>query len=604
MARQARWLGDAQVAKAERLAPEFDLIEFPFWADAGGRTERFRCRAVSAGYNRDLAAAPDDHAPTVDVHTLGSPPTGDEQDPIGHAIRFDSSAARSRADDAKRHLAPAQREGPLVRSIFLPGRRVQELFSMKLGLHQSARMEQRLLQSPQMIQAMQILQLSAADLEERIEHELTENPFLELKEGGEAEPGGEGESEAAQGRSNAAENALAELEALERDRRRLESPRSSYDGEADKKLEAMQNTPDHPKSMAGALLGELSLLDLDAREHAIAEQLVFSLDQRGYLTRTLEEVAAECGQVDVQVDDVSAVLETLRRSTHPALGARDLRESLLLQLGPPGEAPDLVWRMVSDHLDDIVTNRLPRIAKATGASMAEVNEALQTIRSLDPSPGADYGDERAAAITPDVIVEEIDGRAEVRLNRERVPALTLTPAYRELLKQAKRGDGAREWVKKRLESARWFLEAVAQRQSTLLRIAKEMFARQRGFLERGAAGMAPMRMQEIADQVGVHISTVSRAVSGKYVQTPRGTYALKFFFTGGTQTEGGDIASQASIQQTLAELVAQEDPKNPLSDDQLAELLEQRAHVKIARRTVTKYRKALSIPASVQRRVY
>ncbi len=473
---------------------------------------------------------------------------------------------------------------------------------MKLGLHQSARMEQRLLQSPQMIQAMQILQLSAADLEERIEQELTENPFLELKDGASEEGAGEGPADGAA--QSAAENALAELEALDRDRRNQEPSRTSFDGDADRKLEAMQNTPSLPKSTAGVLLDELALLDLDAREHAIAEQLIFSLDQRGYLSQSLDEIAKDCETPHTTREEVEAVLATLRRSTHPALGARDLRESLLLQLGPPGDAPDLVWRMVSEHLDDIVTNRLPRIAKATGASMSEVNEALETIRSLDPSPAADYGENRAVAITPDVIVEEIDGRTEVRLNRERVPALTLSPTYRELLKQAQRGDGAREWVKKRLESARWFLEAVAQRQSTLLRIAQAIFERQQGFVERGVAGMVPMRMQEVADQVGVHISTVSRAVSGKYAQTPRGTFALKYFFTGGTSTDGGEPTSQASIQQTLSDLVAQEDPKNPLSDDQLADLLEQRAHVKIARRTVTKYRKALSIPASSQRRVF
>jgi RNA polymerase sigma-54 factor len=481
---------------------------------------------------------------------------------------------------------------------------------LKLGLHQSARMEQRLLQSPQMIQAMQILQLSAVDLEERIEQELSENPFLELREGSGEEsaatgPGGE------EGWSEGAEQALAQLEAMERTRAPRERARDT--GEADRKLEALQNTPDTPRSMAAALLEELAMLDFTPRERAIAQQIVFALDARGYATQSHEELARECqvsGELGSQrsepvtVEEVELVLKELRHATHPALGAGDLRESLLLQLGPKGAHPDLARRMVEEHLDDIVTNRLPRICRATGASMAEVNEALELIRSLDPSPAANYGEERAAAITPDVIVEEQDGRAEVRLNRESLTALTLSPTYRELLKQARRGDGAREWVKKRLESARWFLEAIAQRQSTLLKIAQVIFARQAGFLERGMAGLVPMRMQEVADEVGVHISTVSRAVSAKYAQTPRGTFPLKAFFTGGTQTEEGELTSQASIQQKLAALVAQEDPKNPLSDDQLADLLEQREHIKIARRTVTKYRKALSIPSSSQRRVY
>ncbi len=162
----------------------------------------------------------------------------------------------------------------------------------------------------------------------------------------------------------------------------------------------------------------------------------------------------------------------------------------------------------------------------------------------------------------------------------------------------------REWVKKRVEAARWFIEAVHQRQSTLLRIAQVIFVRQKAFLERGVPGFQPLRMQEVADQVGVHISTVSRAVAGKYAQTPRGIYPLKYFFAGGTQKASGEVASQVSIKQRIADLVAGEDADHPLSDDELANLLEEKDHVRIARRTVTKYRKALSIPSSNQRRKF
>jgi RNA polymerase sigma-54 factor len=203
-----------------------------------------------------------------------------------------------------------------------------------------------------------------------------------------------------------------------------------------------------------------------------------------------------------------------------------------------------------------------------------------------------------------VIVEEQDGEFDVRLERQRVPRLSLSPAYREFLRQAKKGDGVREWVKKRVEAARWFIEAVHQRQSTLLRIAQVIFVRQKPFLERGVPGFQPLRMQEVADQVGVHISTVSRAVAGKYAQTPRGIYPLKYFFAGGTQKASGEVASQVSIKQRIADLVSGEDADHPLSDDELANLLEEKDHVRIARRTVTKYRKALSIPSSNQRRKF
>jgi RNA polymerase sigma-54 factor len=322
------------------------------------------------------------------------------------------------------------------------------------------------------------------------------------------------------------------------------------------------------------------------------------------LLQPLEEVAEELAEDHATPEELHELLVELRRLIHPALGASDLRECLLLQLDASGVDSGLVRTMVEAHLDDITTNRLPRIAKSTGRSIAEVKEALETIRALDPTPAIDHQAEPAAAILPDVVVEEVDGRWEVRLTRARIPELTISSAYKHLLRQARRGDGVQEWVKKRLESARWFIDAIVQRQSTLQRIATCIFERQRDFLDRGVKALRPLRMQEVADQVGVHISTVSRAVSGKYAQTPRGTYALKFFFTGGTPRETGGVASQASIKQRIRELVDQEDPTSPLSDDQLAEMLEQRDKVKIARRTVTKYRKALSIPASSQRRQF
>jgi RNA polymerase sigma-54 factor len=473
---------------------------------------------------------------------------------------------------------------------------------VKLGLHQSARLEQRLVQSPQMIQAMQILQLPAVDLEERIEQELTENPFLEPSEPGAPDEDGSAEGAAERGRL---ESMLDELERHERDWNGRGRARTAYDDEADKKLEALQNTPAAPRTLAEALIDELSLLDLDERGHELAEYLIYSLDHRGYLAQPLAEIAAECGVEGATEAELAAVLATLRESLHPALGARDLREALLLQLDAHGIEDSLVRAIVDHHLDDVTTNRLPRIAKATGRGMEDVKQALETVRTLEPNPGAGFGDGVAAAILPDVIVEEIDGRYEVRLTRSRMPELRVNhPLYRQLLAQAKKGDGAQEWVKKRIEAARWFIDAIHQRQNTLLKIANKIFEHQRDFLDRGIKALHPLRMQQIADEVGVHISTVSRAVSGKYAQTPRGTHPLKFFFTGGTQKESGEVESQAAIKQRIAELVAQENQAEPLSDDQLAALLEAREKIKIARRTVTKYRKALSIPSSSQRRVF
>lgn len=477
-------------------------------------------------------------------------------------------------------------------------------------------MDQRLLQSPQMIQAMQILQLSGLDLEDRIQQELNENPLLEVLEPGVTEPdplatpsADASPAELANAREERQVEAILEdLERYQRDAPDGRRPAGSPD-EGDKKLEAMANTPDQGKTLAEALVEELAILSLEPRDRRLAEYVIHSLDERGWLTEPHEDVAREAstlieGDEPFTAEDVAIVLEEIRRISHPALGARDLKECLMLQIQALELDDPLVGQIVESHLEDVEHNRLPRIAKATGRTIEDVKQAIEQLRTLEPSPGAGYGEQVADVITPEVIVEEIDGEYQVRLLRERSRELRLSPQYRELLKQAKKGDGVRDWVKKRLESARWFIDAVQLRQSTLLRVAESIFKRQRGFLEKGTSGFQPLRMQEVADEIGVHISTVSRAVSGKYAQTPRGIFPLKFFFAGGTQKSTGEVASQISIKQRLAEIISGEDPDRPLSDDEIADLLEEKDHVRIARRTVTKYRKALNIPASTERRKF
>ena len=473
-------------------------------------------------------------------------------------------------------------------------------------------MEQRLVQSPQMIQAMQILQLSALDLQERIDQELAENPFLEVAEPEPSEDAKAGEGAGKEAAETAPERdgldqMLEEMERYERDFGDGTRASGVSSEEGDKKYEAMQNTPNQPETLAQALLSQAAILDLDERQHAILEYLVFSLDERGYLEEAFDDIAAHLSHdLDpvVTPEEVYGTLLRLREVTHPAIGAHDLAECLLLQLDARGMDQPLVRGLIENHLPDLEANRLPRVAKATGRSIDDIKQALEIIQTLDPVPGSEYGTTRNSTIQPDVIVEEEDGAYRVRLDRERVRDLTVSPAYRKMLEQAKDDDGVRDWVKKRLESARWFIDAVAQRQSTLLRIAEALFQRQSDFLDRGVAALHPLRMQEIADEVGVHISTVSRGVAGKYAQTPRGIFPLKFFFTGGTAKDSGEVESQVSIKERIRDIVANEDSKKPLSDDQIARQLADTEGIHIARRTVTKYRKALGLPSSSKRRTY
>ena len=303
-------------------------------------------------------------------------------------------------------------------------------------------------------------------------------------------------------------------------------------------------------------------------------------------------------------DEFACLLQELRQATHPALGASDLRECRLLQLDRMAPEPSLLHTLVTLHLADVAANRLPHIARATGHSVADVGQAIELLRTLDPCPGSAYGEAPAEVIRPEIFVEEIDGAFLVRLTREGTGELTISADYAKMLREAPRGDSARRWVTQRLAAARWFIDAVAQRQSTLLRIARAIFERQGAFLQKGPKALEPLRMGEVADETGVHISTVSRAVAGKYAQTPHGILSLRSFFSGGTAKTSGGVASRKSIQERMKELVKEEDPTDPFSDDRLADLLHERDGIRLARRTVTKYRKILAISSSNQRRVF
>jgi RNA polymerase sigma-54 factor len=259
---------------------------------------------------------------------------------------------------------------------------------------------------------------------------------------------------------------------------------------------------------------------------------------------------------------------------------------------------------VEQHLDDLSMNRLPKIARDTGASLEEIKDAWEFIRHhLNPHPGSEFGVSRNSVINPDVVVEEIDGQFEIRIERGGTPDLSISPIYRNLLKESRPDPKVFEYLRRKIESAKWFIDAIQQRQSTLQRISETLVHRQEEFLRDGVEHLRPMKMQDVAEVVGVHISTVSRAISGKYIQTPQGILPMKRFFSGGTQSESGEMVSQRAIKQRIADIIEKEDRKAPLSDDEIVKRLKADG-LTIARRTATKYRKALSIPSSSRRKEY
>jgi RNA polymerase sigma-54 factor len=479
---------------------------------------------------------------------------------------------------------------------------------MRLGLTQSLRAEQRLIQSPQMIQAMQVLQLPLLELKDQIDQELQENVFLERKDESSSDaPAPAADLEPVpqldQFEDRLQRQYATEIEQLEaRVGPDWRLRQSSYTGDdEDKKFEALNNTPGRATSLAEHLMTQVRTQESDPDLIRVVEHVVFSLDLDGRLEETAETIAQ---QLQVPLPLAEEAVAVVRDLEPIGVGARDLRDCLLMQLGHMTYLPPLTRRLVENHLDDLAMNKLPKIAKDTGATLDEIKESWEYLRvHCNPHPGAEFKPGPTTGVVPDVIIDEVDGRFEVKTQRGSLPELTISSVYRNLLQEAKSDPKVYEYLRRKIEAAKWFIEAVHQRQNTIERVANEIVRRQEGFLRHGVQHLKPMKMQDIADAVHVHISTVSRATSGKYIQTPQGIFDMKRFFSSGTMSDAGDMVSQQAVKDTLKQIVDAEDKDNPLSDDQLVEELGKRG-VHIARRTVTKYRKALKIESSSRRKQF
>jgi RNA polymerase sigma-54 factor len=475
---------------------------------------------------------------------------------------------------------------------------------MRLEYTQDLKLEQRLQQSPQMIQAMQILQLTTPELLDRIEAELQENPFLETATADAAEDDGDPEPRTAAEPAETVESAeSSDLDDFARLDNLLESApwrppaRTREDGS-----DALQDLAAPELDNAEDALAELRMRDADPELVRNAELILAFLDERGFLPDGLEEVAELTG---VRIEELTAALRELRTLVHPAVGAPNLRECFLLQWQALPDADPLARTILEKHFDELLANRLPQIAKAEGVGLEEVRHAIEVLSLFDSRPLRTPGAAEVRALFPDVVIEEgPTGDFEVRLVRDGLPEVRLTRKAHEILDHAKDDKRLHEFLLRKIERARWFLDAVQQRRETLLKIARVLARRQEDFLRWGPERLAPLRMQEVADEVHVHISTVSRAIRGKSAQTPQGILTLKSFFSGGQRTARGGTRSRVAIQERIKEIVQAEDPAHPLSDEEIVRILRDRDGTRVARRTVTKYRIELGIPSSPLRRAY
>ena len=487
---------------------------------------------------------------------------------------------------------------------------------MKTGLHQHPALRQDLRINPRLYQAMDLLYMPLIDLQQHLKQELLGNPFLEL-----LEP--EEEEEAPVADEAKAEKEKKEKEDDEPDWENilLDDGAEALAGSRDlsEAREYVEPVPVETKDLSDHLRDQVQMLDLTPRQRLLADECLGNIAEDGYLTATLEEIikganqlleehAAE-SEVELTVQpytlaEAEEMLKIVQVLDPPGVGARDLRECLLLQLEDQKRTDTLAYRLVKEVWEDLKAHRWSDIGKRYGLSPEEVQRAADDIAKLDPKPGLQYSAASDVYIIPDLVVQKVDDKYHVFLNDSGLPRLRISKTYQDIARDKKQYQGEnKEFINQRLNSAHWMIQAIEQRRQTMLKVMNFIVDRQREFFEKGVEFLKPLTLREVAEVIGMHESTVSRVTNEKYVQTPRGLLPLKFFFSSGLSTTTGEDASARSIKAQIQKMVSEEDPKDPLTDQQIVELFARRG-VKIARRTVAKYRDQLGVlPARMRKRL-
>ena len=355
-----------------------------------------------------------------------------------------------------------------------------------------------------------------------------------------------------------------------------------------------------PPTLQQHLLDQLSGSDITVRQRGIALVVIGNIDEQGYLRATTAEISSQAGCLE---EEAEKVIEVVQGFEPAGVAARDLSECLLIQLRRGGRQYSLESRIVQHHLEELSRRKLPEIARQFRVSLKDVQDAAEAIARLEPRPGRPFSTEDEQTILPDVVVERDGDSYTVSLNNDEIPSLRIGDGYKDMLSQSNTDREVRDYLREKIRGGRFFIRCVQQRQHTLLNIAREIVERQRDFFDLGPAHLRPMTMSKVAQAVGVHETTVSRAVSGKYMVTPRGLFELKYFFTSGYTTDNGEAVSNESVRQAIAEIVRGEDSRHPLSDQDIVAMLSERG-LPIARRTVAKYREQLGILPSHLRKSF
>ncbi|RYD76697.1 MAG: RNA polymerase sigma-54 factor [Verrucomicrobiaceae bacterium] len=464
------------------------------------------------------------------------------------------------------------------------------------GLSQTQTLSQQQVLAPQLQQSLQILQAPMLELRNLIQQEIQTNPTLEEER---LEP----TIEDKQREHEEFQEEFDRLAKLDDEWRDYMAQSAGYSGRSSEEEERRQFFFDSlvkEETLQQHLFEQVSSSDLGADDRKLAELLIGNIDERGFLQSTPDDIALNTG---MEVEDIQRVLEVVQTFHPVGVGARDLRDCLLIQLRRLGKDGTLEYRIVDRFLEDLGKRRFPEIARRLGTTVDQVQRAANFIATLDPKPGQIFTADPNNYVLPDVTVERIGGDWVISLNGDQIPHLRISNTYKDLMAKDSNGNEVREYIRDKIRSGKFLIKSIHQRQQTISNISHEIVTRQKDFLELGPSALRPMTMVQIADAVGVHETTVSRAISGKYMATPHGVFEMKYFFTPGYQTAGGESMSNTSVKGAIAELVKTEDQKNPLSDKEIVEILSKRG-IPIARRTVAKYRNELNILPSNMRKQF
>ena len=487
---------------------------------------------------------------------------------------------------------------------------------MRPGLGQHTQLKQELKINPRLYQAMDLLYMPLLDLQQHLKQELLNNPFLDMIEPDEED---EEDGETPQEETN------PETEAEKEEKGEIDWEEILLDGfdaggrrEEHEEREYYEPVTVDTRDLSDHLRDQVTLLDLTGRQMYLAEEFIGNINEDGYLACGLEKivdgvnesVAKIAEEAEREVSDLphytmgeaEEMLAIIQSLDPPGVGARDLRECLMLQLREAGLEHSVPYRLVRDCFDELIAHRWSEISKRFGISPVDVQKAADEIAKLDPKPGLVYSDASDNYIIPDLIVDKIDGKYHVFLNDANLPRLKLSKAYQEIARDKKKFEGEnKEFISNKLNSANWMIQAIEQRRQTMLKVMNYIVERQREFFEKGVQFLKPLTLREVAEVISMHESTVSRVTNEKFVQTPRGVLPLKFFFSSGLSTTAGEDVSARGIKAQIQKLVADEDSKHPLTDQAIVNILKETG-VQIARRTVAKYRDQLGVLSARMRK--